>query len=277
MNEIVQPVADAVALSADHDGGDAFSTIFGIAKPTMDAARRLKRLFEWFEDAAAQRRGVRIKLDAKDPKDHRIAKDRFTNIPDDDVMYGAQNLFKAAELDSAPEWWLHAGIGLTFDSLSNGRNVSPSVRSGIVDSMLYDEEVHDGYKPGFSAPVVYEMALDIRRITKDFLPMPAKILELCAGSRKRFARRRRLTEDLIEVRQAAEDLLIETGDVKVPEDEFLNNNFNPEEAIKQWLSGQRPVPLLSAPNEMPVSFEMPVGREKVKVGARQRPLPSPSC
>jgi integrase len=54
---------------------------------------------------------------------------------------------------SAPEWWLHAAIGLTFEQLTNGKNVSPVVRHGIVDSVLFDEEVHDGYRPGFSAPV----------------------------------------------------------------------------------------------------------------------------
>jgi hypothetical protein len=210
------------------DQGDAFA-IFATASPTLDTVRRLGRLFEWCE----QQRGLRTKLDSKDPKHHKIAKARFTGIPDD-----------AAELESAPEWWLHAAIGLTFDSLSNGKKVSPNVRAGIVDSMLFDQAVHAGYDPGFSAPVIVEMAREVRRTTKEYLPMPAKILELCAESRARFARRRVITSLLMGIRQTAEDLLIETGEVKVGDDDEYE--FKPDEALQQWLSGQRPVPLLSS-------------------------------
>jgi hypothetical protein len=258
--EIIQPGSGAVEQDA---GADAFTTIFGTAKPTMDTVRKIKPLLDVVDAKMKTREGFKVKLDAKEHC--KLARNRFRAIPDDHVLYGAMNLFKAAERESAPEWWLHAAIGLTFDILSNGRNVSPNVRSGVVDSMMYDEEIHNGYRPGFSAAVVYEMTLDVRRITSEYLPMPAKILELCAESRKRFKRRLRLTEILLDARQAAEDVLIELGEVKVPDD-FWDDEFNPEKAVHQWLSGQRPVPLLSAPNQMP--FEMPVEREKVMVGAR---------
>jgi hypothetical protein len=62
------------------------------------------------------------------------------------------------------------------------------------------------------------MAIRELRRTTEGVP-PATFLKTCIKHRAGFRKLVSLTEQLIEVRQNAEDVLIETGDVKLPDDD----------------------------------------------------------
>jgi hypothetical protein len=132
------------------------------------------------------------------------------------LMYQAEELFHTAECEAAPEPWLHAAIGLTLDRMPSAKNLSPSYRFGLVDSMLRDPEVWGGYRPGFSYAVIAQVARDVRR-TGDFTPSPAEFLKLCGKHRSLFCERQSHIRRLVNLRQNAGDVLIETGDLKVPD------------------------------------------------------------
>jgi hypothetical protein len=206
------------------DGEDPFKVIFGPARTTLNAARKIQPLVNVYKGAVSSSTGFRMVSagNLEEAKKHReLALNHFESIPKDRLMYRAIKLFRAAERESAPGPWLHAAIGLIFDAIPNAKNVSASVRFGLVDSMLYDEEVWEGYRPGFSAPVIAQVGREVRRACQ-FAPGPAEFLKLCQKHRASFKELAFYADKLILVRQAAEDVLIMTGDVtdEVSDDPF---------------------------------------------------------
>jgi hypothetical protein len=86
-----------------------------------------------------------------------------------------------------------------LDSMPNARNVSPSYRFGLVDSMMRDEEVWGRYGPGFSYAVVARAIREVRR-TSEFAPSQAAFLKLCAKHRSQFQELAGKTTRLMESR-----------------------------------------------------------------------------
>ncbi len=182
MNKLVTPdTGSLVPVGADDD---PFAVVFVPAKPALDAALKLQPLFAWLERHYQNvSREFLPLLDVKRAQEHKaVAFRRCAAIPEDAAMYQNEELFRSAECEAAPEAWLHAAIGLMLDSMPNAKNVSPSYRYGLVDSMLRDPEVWGGYRPGFSYPVIAQVAREVRRMG-DFAPSQAEFLKLCGKHR----------------------------------------------------------------------------------------------
>jgi hypothetical protein len=210
MNELISPDAGSIVPAGAHE--DPFALVFGPAQPTLNAARKLQPLFDYYKG--------REYLNVKQADQHKaVAFNRCEAIPEDAVMYAAEKLFHAAECEPAPEPWLHAAIGLMLDSMPNAKNISPSYRFGLVDAMQHDPEVHERFGPGFSYAVIAQVVREIRR-TAEFVPTHAAFLKLCSQHRSLFGKRQYSVECLINLRQNAEDVLIKTGDLKVPDDDW---------------------------------------------------------
>jgi hypothetical protein len=198
-NELIETGTTGSVIVAGDQEDDPFAVVFGPARPTLLAARTLKPLRR-FSDLAM--------LNLKQPEKHRDdAVERFEHIPEDAVMYAARKLF--AETEPAPEAWLHAAVGLTLDSIPSAKDLPRSFRFGLVDLMTDDET-------GFSYAVVAMASREIRRIVGDLPPSQAAFLQACVKARAEFRMLVGLTGRLIEVRQNAEDVLLDLGEVKVP-------------------------------------------------------------
>jgi hypothetical protein len=190
---------------ATDDCVNPFALIFEPAEQTLAAVRKHKPLRR-FSDVPL--------LSLKQPGKHRAAAwDRFEHIPEDAALYRDRALFEAAETEPAPEAWLHAAAGLTLDSIPAAKDLPRSYRFGLVDLLMDDET-------GFSYAAVAMASREVRRILGDLPPSQAAFLHACVKARAGFRKLVALTEQLIEVRQNAEDILNELGEVKFGEDEM---------------------------------------------------------
>jgi hypothetical protein len=216
VNKIITP-SNAGSLTVGADADDPFAMVFAPARPALNAARKLKPLFDWLERYDEMKREY-PHLHVKRANEHQAAAlERCEQIPADRIMYAVDKVFRAAEFEAAPEPWLHAAIGLMLDSMPNAKNTSPSYRFALVDAMMHDPDVFGGYGPGFSHAVLAQSVREIRR-TAEFVPSHATFLKLCSSHRSQFQKWQWSVSSLIDLRQNAEDVLIATGDLKVPED-----------------------------------------------------------
>jgi hypothetical protein len=71
---------------------------------------------------------------------------------------------------------------------------------------------------GFSYAAVVQASRQIRRTSGDLPPSQAAFLQACVKARSDFGKLVSFTDRLIELRQNAEDVLIATGDLEVPEE-----------------------------------------------------------
>jgi hypothetical protein len=191
-------------------GGDPFE-VLRPAQPMLDAVIRMRTPLLWLK------RQKRPTLDAKRASQHRMeAIRRCELIPMDRDLYRAERLFEQAETEPAPEWWMHMVLGVWLDSRPAAANIREAFRCGIVDSMYRDPEVSgEDYLPGFSAPVIAQAIREDRRLDTGAPPSAGGFLALCAKHREQFRRWRADINDLLGIRQNAEDILIALGDERL--------------------------------------------------------------
>jgi hypothetical protein len=103
---------------------------------------------------------------------------------------------------------------------ANAKNVSADYAAGLVDSMLYDAELHSGYEPGFSAPVLIAVVREMRR-AGDFVPSQAAVLKACTEHRKKFELHRARTQSLMNLRENAEAVIYAVRET--PTDDWVDN------------------------------------------------------
>jgi hypothetical protein len=196
---------------------DPFKVAFARALPTITAVRELAPALRWLDSKEGESNRLSLPTRKRDiePQHRHEALRRYQLVPDFDRLDVMCNLFHAAEHEPASEAWLHVAIGLMLDSMPNAKNVSPSYRFSVVDSMLYDEKVFEDYRPGFSQAVMYRTIQDVRR-TSEYAPTPAVFLEKCVAHRLWFKHRRNSVGCLWHIRDNAEHVLLNTGDLKFP-------------------------------------------------------------
>jgi hypothetical protein len=190
-------------------GGDPFE-VLRPAQPTLDAVVRMRTPLLWL------RRQKRPPLDVKRASQHRMeAIKRCELIAMDRDLYRADRLFEQAETEPAPELWTHLVLGVWLDSRPAAANIREAFRCGIVDSMFRDPEVWGDYLPGFSASVIAQAIREDRRQDTGAPPSAGGFLALCAKHREQFRRWRADINDLLGIRQNAEDILITLGDERL--------------------------------------------------------------
>src|SRR5207247_1241013 len=191
-------------------GGDPFEVVFRPTRPTLDAVVRLRPQLLWL------RRQKRPPLDVKRASQHRMeAIKRCELIPMDRDLYRNDRLFEQAEAEPAPELWMHVVLGVWLDSRPAAANIREPFRYGIIDSMFHDPEVWGDYSPGFSAPVIAQAIREDRRLDTGAPLSAGGFLALCAKHREQFRRWRADINDLLGIRQNAEDILIALGDERL--------------------------------------------------------------
>jgi hypothetical protein len=182
-----------------------FALLAAPAMATFEALRALKPAFE------------RIKaLDVyRDPKEQDRREDAWellSWLPGSCALDRAYALFEAAEQDSAPPEWLRAAIDHMLAERPNAKSVGPDYAGGLVDSLMYDDELHGEYEPGISAPVLISVIRELRRSGGDFVPSPDAFLKACVDHRKKFKDHARRTLNLMNVRDRAEAVLYALGE-----------------------------------------------------------------
>ena len=181
---------------------DRFAQVFAVAKPTLDAALKLREARTWLTDRQRFPR-IMIDLDRVDDADEVEAKAKLALIPEIPVLQEAAQLFDDAVRKAAPEPWYHLVLGTMLAAMPNAKNVAPDYQFGIVDMLLHDEESWEkGCEPGFSAPVFVQAIRQVRR-EEEFVPTAAKILKACKEQRQRFRQLASEVEILIKVRENA--------------------------------------------------------------------------
>ncbi|OKO72011.1 hypothetical protein AC629_38695 [Bradyrhizobium sp. NAS80.1] len=141
-------------------------------------------------------------------------------IPDqDEVLDKAMTLYEAAEHESAPQDWLQLALDLMLASTPNAKGVTEHYAAALVDSMMDDPEIWQGHKPGFSAPVIVRTLREVRRASA-FVPAHAEFISLCQKHRQQFNRWQLDLTTLHNIRDAAENILINLGEVAEPDGEY---------------------------------------------------------
>lgn len=197
MADIIRhPGASSVAPSTD-DIENRFAITFAPAEPALNAMRKLRM--------------VRNHIDRWDRYGRRYeAFGEMTNaevlefLPDMTALQQAKRLFHEAEQTPAPEEWLFLAIGVLLAAAPNSTKVPVDYTFGLVDSIMYDEELHRGYdEMGFSFATIALAIREVRRTCK-YVPSAQEFLEACDGQRRSF---RKLGDDvdlMIMVRERAE-------------------------------------------------------------------------
>lgn len=216
MNQILRPSAGDIVAAIPED---YFALVFSPAKPTLDMIRTLRPCFAWCDENRDRDGNVTVRLNThKDirTKNRDVARFLYDLIPTD--LDKAQDLFHAAEHEPAPVDWLRAAINLMLAGFPNAKGVSEHYASGIVDAVMDDQEVWQGYPPGFSCPVVTRVIREVKR-SCTFVLAHAEFLNLCQKHRQQFQQWRWDLIRLQNFRDKAEDILISLGEVKVEFDE----------------------------------------------------------
>ncbi len=117
-------------------------------------------------------------------------------------------MFYDAEHVPAPPAWYGLSFGAMLAGAPNAKNVPPAYIFSLIDSILYDEEIHDGYGPGFSCPVVVRAIRQLRR-TPASSRRPLRSFRACRQHRRKFRDCKQTVDVLIQVRRNAEEVVAE--------------------------------------------------------------------
>jgi hypothetical protein len=189
---------------AEFGAEDPFEVAFRPARPVLDAVVALRKPMAWLDRRPPL-------LDLRRAREHReAAVERCEMIPKDPELYRAGKLFEEGECEPAPEAWLHLALGAMLASMPAAANVHDAFRCAIADGAYHDPEIWGPYRPGFSCAAVARSIREARRL--DVLPSPGSFLSMCVRHRTWFRRSRMSINDLIAIRQNAEDVLIKLGD-----------------------------------------------------------------
>jgi hypothetical protein len=187
-----------------------FALLASPAMPTFETLRAMKPAFE--------RMKALVYRDPKEQNRREDAWEMLSWLPGSCALDRAYALFEAAEEDSAPPEWLRAAIDHMLAERPNAKSVGADYAGGLVDSLLYDEELHGEYEPGISAPVLVAVIRELRR-SGDFVPSQAQFLKACVEHRKKFKRYAQLTLNLINLRDRTAAVLYELGET--PTDDWV--------------------------------------------------------
>ena len=163
------------------------------------------------------RRQKRPPLDVKRASQHRMeAIKRCELIPMDRDLYRTDRILRASGSRTG------SGVvdarrarRLVRDFRPAATNIREPFRYGIIDSMFHDPEVWGDYSPGFSAPVIAQVIREDRRLDTGGPLSAGGFLALCAKHREQVPRWRADINDLLGIRQNAEDILIALGDERL--------------------------------------------------------------
>jgi hypothetical protein len=200
---------------------DPVKIAFAPAKPTLDALAKLQPARNWlaeWEKRDPNHNHLLFDLRRRDLYEFTdTANERLAIVPEMAVLEKAKQLFYDAEHVPAPPAWYALAFGAMLAAAPNTKSVSPAYTFGLIDSILYDEDLQEGYGPGFSCPVVVCAIRQLRR-DQSFIPAPAEVLQACLQHRRRFRDLGWTVAALIRVRQNAEELIAE--DKKRYEEDF---------------------------------------------------------
>ncbi|MET4788261.1 hypothetical protein ABIF64_000439 [Bradyrhizobium japonicum] len=214
MNQIIRPnTGDMIAPVPE----DYLQIVFSPARPTLDMIRTLQPCFNWCDKHRDSDGNITARISTQKgfrEKNRDGARFLFDLIPDQtEVLNKADSLFHAAEHEPAPVDWIAAAINLMLAGFPNAKTVSEHYVSGIVDAAMDDEEVWQGYAPGFSTPVVVRTIREVKR-SCTFVPAHAEFIELLQKHRQWFRSRQWDLLRLSDLRDRAEAILIGLGEVR---------------------------------------------------------------
>jgi hypothetical protein len=189
---------------------DPFEAAFRPGRPILNMVVQMRASLSWLRE---QKRPL---LDVARAGAYRAkAVERCELIPKDGDLFRAGRLFEHAATVPAPALWVHIALGVWLDSKPAAANVQEAFRHGIVDSMYKDPEIWGCYQPGFSAAVVAQAIREDRRLDTGPAPSAGGFLSLCVKHRDQFRRWRADINNLVEIRQNAEDILIALSDQRL--------------------------------------------------------------
>lgn len=240
MSSDIIPIGNQVAHPAKFE--DPIRVAFSPAKPTTDALTKLRPARNWLADWQKRdgRQSCMLNLEKYHPcqlVDE--AKSRLAIVPDTTVLEEARQLFRDAEHVAAPAGWYMLALNAMLAGAPNTKSVAPAYAFAIVDSILYDEEIQDGYGPGFSCPVVVGALRELRR-EMEFIPTAADVLQACRLHRRQFVEHQHIADVLIEVRRNAE--------------EVIADDAAETERQRRWESGWRPKGWRKEDEDMDIPF-----------------------
>lgn len=217
MNQIIRPSSGDIVAAAVPE--DYFALVFSPAKSTLDIVRTMQPCFAWCDKNRDRDGNLDVDhLDTRKAawaKNREKARFRYGIIPDQtEVLAKAEHLFHAAEHEPAPVDWLRAAVHLMLAGFPNARGVSEHYAAGIVDAVMDDQEVWQGYAPGFSCAVTVRAIREVKRGSK-FVPTHTEFLELCQKHRRQFQSWQWDLTRLTTLRDQAEAILINLGEVQV--------------------------------------------------------------
>jgi|SRR5580692_1468631 hypothetical protein len=154
---------------------NSFEIAFRPARPALDAIAEVQEALMWLD----RRHQSRALFDRSEI---------LAVVLADDVLQRAKQLFREAEHEPAAleAEWVSIVFALMVDSVPGARHVSDAYRHGILDSIFDDIETREGYRAGFSVPVVARSIREARRL--DTLPTPGVFLGMCSRHRQLFRR-----------------------------------------------------------------------------------------
>lgn len=204
------PIGNQVAHRATIE--DQVRIAFAPAKPTTDALSKLLPARNWLAEQQKRERYERyLLLDLENHYPCELldeAKARLVTVPEMTVLENAKRLFHDAENTPAPWGWYALAFNAMLAAAPNTKNVAPAYVFGLIDAFQHDEELWEGYRPGFSCAVVVVALRQLRRDT-NFIPTPAEVFQACLRHRRRFRDLQWTTDTLLQVRQNAEEVVAE--------------------------------------------------------------------
>lgn len=141
---------------------------------------------------------------------------RCAALPAEAVLDRATDLFREAAIGRTDEPQTRLMVGLMLDGLPSARTLpSASYIDAMIDSILYEEPEFEEFPGavGF-APVVLASTLRAVWRTLTFPPSIAEFMKLALERRFGFWDGAFKADELRAILQNAEDVLIETGDLK---------------------------------------------------------------
>jgi hypothetical protein len=190
---VVSERADARA--PVHNVGVDPYVAFQPAAPTLNAVAEMKRVFRWHSAARY------VPLD-----DDEQAKEVLAMVPAEERLAEVKTLFHSAEFSDAGEAFLHVAVGAM---LAAENTVNNTYRFAISDSIYNDDEVWNGYQPGFSCPVIVRSIRQARLLGA--LPTCGEFIAMCVKHRAQFRTWRLNIETLVGLRYRAQTILGDLG------------------------------------------------------------------
>jgi hypothetical protein len=144
---------------------------------------------------------------------------RVRGLPSTQDLARAGNLFEAAATDPTDELKSRVLIGLMLDGLPTAKTLaSANYIDAMLDALLFEARDDVTRLTTFSPPVLAGSVRKVWRVHK-FAPAITEFLSIARDERTSFWNAERWTWRLYDIRCNAEDILIETGDLTIDDDD----------------------------------------------------------